>query len=212
MKKRLALLPILLFLFAFTCDNEELNEDIQVIEPVVTDPGTEDPGTEEPGTEDPATLTGDWDLVSFSFDISTSTDFSGQVLEVSFIGETTEANYIITLTEDTFSGAGSYTYLASGTANGTEIPPTEYTLNDVTSDGNYSTDGNTMTTSGSFFEFDFGGQVETGSFDGPQTAEYELSEDGDTITFSQNETTVQTENGVETTITNISTSVFQRIE
>jgi hypothetical protein len=223
MGKRLLFVPVLLFLFAFSCENEDLSEDIVVEDPPVvtdpdntdpgdTDPGDTDPGDTDPGNTDPASLVGTWQLESLSFDFTTSTDFNGQMIESNFIGALTQSDFTLTLTESTYTGMGSYSYDISGTANGMEIPSSNYTLTDVSTSGNYSVDGNVLTTDGQLFEFDFGGQVEAGSFDGPQSSEFELSADGNTLTFNQDETSVDNENGVEVTSTTISTSVFQRVD
>jgi len=209
MRKVLVFFPILIFLFAFTCENESLDEDIQVDLPPVTDPGT-DPGT-NPG-EGSDVLVGTWELVELTFDFSTSADFEGQIIESDIVGTITESDFSIVFSETTFNGSGSYTYDISGSANGVDIPLTTYTLNSVNSNGNYSVEENTITADGQFYEFDFGNQIETGAFDGPQSANFELSNDGNTLSFSQDETTVNTDNGVETTITTISNSVYQKVE
>ena len=91
----------------------------------------------------------------------------------------------------------------------TETYTDSYT--NVTGGGNYSTNGNIMTVDGQFFEFDLEG-APTDVASGEQMAEFQLSNDGQTLTFFQDETITQNEAGFEATVEVVSTSVWQKVE
>ena len=55
--------------------------------------------------------------------------------------------------------------------------------------------------------------VDTSAFEGEQTATFQLSDDGQTLTFTQDDVTTQTDptTGTEITINNNSTSVWSKL-
>jgi len=195
MKKLLALFCLFSLLTAFTCENEPLEGDIE---------------TNFENTDDD--LLGEWSLVEFSSSISTVTDFSGQLIESDIDIESTTVDYTLNFTANNYTTSGSYSYVADVVANGFEVTGEPYTLENVSGSGSYSTNGNEMTVDGAFFEFELDGMVETGVFDEEQTAPYQISDDGQTLTFTQNETTTQTDDATGTVITidNNSISVWSK--
>ena len=96
-------------------------------------------------------------------------------------------------------------------ANGKNIEGEPYTLEDVTGTGNYSINGNEMTIDGAFFEFTFDG-MDSSAFEEEQTVTFQITDNGQTLTFTQNDTTTETDalTGATVTSTQASTSVWQR--
>ena len=195
MKKFLALFCLFSLLTAFTCENEPLEDDFD---------------TSFENTNDD--LLGEWILVEFSSSIQTVTNFAGQVIESDIDIESTTVDYTLNFTANNFTTNGSYSYVADVVANGFEVSGEPYTLENVSGSGNYSTNGNEMTVDGQFFEFEFNGMVDTGAFEGEQTATYQISDDGQTLTFTQDEIITQNDptTGTVITIDNNSTSVWSR--
>ncbi|WP_299336170.1 hypothetical protein [uncultured Psychroserpens sp.] len=198
MKKISYLLCLFVLLSAFTCENEPLegdfvNEDI-----------------DNPGGGGDVTLVGTWALVDFTADINTQTSFGGIDFVVDFLTEATDSDYILEFTETSYTVNGDYELTSSTTVNGETTSYTD-SYTDVSGSGVYSTDGNEMTVDGSFFELDVDG-VEMEVLQGEQTATYELSADGQTLTFSQNDVETQNEGGAETTTIIVSESVWQKVE
>lgn len=192
MKKIVALFCLFSLLTAFTCENEPL-DDIEI-------------GSGNNNNDD---LVGTWNLVEFETSVSTNTNFQGQELSSDIEVYSTTVDYTVTFTETNFNTNGSYSYVADIVANGIEVSGEPYTLENVSGNGSYSTNGNEITTDGSFFEFSFEG-MDSSVLDGPQSATFEISSDGQTLTFSQNDTTTDTDSatGVTTTSSQVSSSVW----
>lgn len=211
MKKLLAAFCLFSLLTAFTCENEPLDFEEEVSE--TNNPGnTDDPdNTGTPDETDPNLLLGDWQLVEFSADLNTSTEFMGQTVSSDVQISSTTVNYNLNFTETNFTTNGSYSYETEITANGIEVPQETYTLTDVSGSGSYTTDGNEITIDGSFFEFSFDG-MDFDELTGPQTVMFQFSNNGQTLTFTQNETTTDTQasTGATVTTTQVSTSVWTR--
>jgi hypothetical protein len=192
MKKLFPLLCLFTLLFAFTCEDEPLDFDA------------------ETSTDSDPELLGEWNLVSFDASVSTTTNFQGQQISSDVDINSTTVNYTIDFTESNFNTSGSYSYIADITANGINIPAEPYTLTDVNGSGSYSVNGNEMTIDGSFFEFSFQG-MDFEELQGEQTANFQITDNGQTLTFSQNETTTDTDpTGATVTSTQVSTSVWTR--
>ncbi len=192
MKKLLALLCLSTLFFAFTCENEPLDFD-----------------PETGGTD--AALLGEWNLSGFEVSLNTSTDFQGVEITSDLEVYSTTEDYTLNFAANSYTTNGSYSYIAEITANGIVIPAEPYTLDNVSGSGNYSVNGNEITVDGSFFEFTFEG-MDFSELDGEQTATFEISDNGQTLTFSQNETTTETDatTGAVVTSTQVSTSVWTR--
>jgi hypothetical protein len=195
MKKLSAFLCLFTLFFAFTCENEPLDFEPETGETEVTDEA----------------LLGVWNLTEFDVEVGTSTNFQGQQIASEVEIYSTTVDYTLNFTESNFTTNGSYSYIADVTANGIDVPSEPYTLDNVSGSGSYSVDGNEMTVDGSFFEFSFEG-MDFSQLDGEQTAPFTLSNDGQTLTFSQNETTTDNDEatGAAITSTQVSTSVWSR--
>ena len=197
MKKFTYLFCLFILCSAFTCENEPLEGDF-VTEEV-------DPDNQVNGS-----LVGSWSLVSMDADITTTTSFQGFDFSGVFNAEVTDSDYTLVFAEDTYTVSGDYEMTITSTFDGvTETYTDSYT--NVTGGGNYSTNGNIMTVDGQFFEFDLEG-APTDVASGEQMAEFQLSNDGQTLTFFQDETITQNEAGFEATVEVVSTSVWQKVE
>ncbi|MDH7913784.1 hypothetical protein [Winogradskyella sp. SYSU M77433] len=195
MKRLISLFCLFTLLTAFTCENEPLDSDVQTN---VTNPNPD------------INLIGTWDLVEFSTTLGNTMEFAGQTIVSDLDITGTEYNYTLEFTENSYTTNGSYSYVASVLFDGVEMSSEPYTLESVS--GNYSIDGNEMTVDGQFFEFSYEGEVDSSAFEGEQTATYELSDDGQTLTFVQDEVIVTEDSTTGTVVTsNVSgTSVWQR--
>ncbi|MDB9782133.1 hypothetical protein OAE03_00795 [Winogradskyella sp.] len=196
MKKLLAFLCLFSLLTAFTCENEPLDFDAD---------------TSVGGTD--IELFGEWNLSEFTVDLTTTTDFQGQTISSVIVVNSTATDYALNFIGNNFTTNGNYSYVANIVVNGAEVSNELYTLNNVMGSGTYSTSGNVMTIDGSFFEFDFQG-ADTSTLDGPQTATFQISDNGVILTFTQNENTTETDptTGAIVSVSNSSTSVWTRGE
>lgn len=194
MKKLFPLLCLFTLLFAFTCEDEPLDFDV-----------------ESSNNNTDSELIGEWNLSSFDISVSTTTNFQGQEISSDIEIYSTTVDYELDFTQNNFNTNGSYSYIADVTANGISVPTESYTLNNVNGSGSYSVSGNEMTVDGSFFEFTFEG-MDFAELDGEQTANFEITNNGQTLTFSQNETTneIDATTGAEITSSVVSTSVWTR--
>ncbi|WP_299129192.1 hypothetical protein [uncultured Winogradskyella sp.] len=195
MKKIVKLFCLFSLLTAFSCENEPLDDGI------------------ETGAINTEGLIGAWDLVEFSSSLSTSTNFEGQIIASEVEIESTTVDYVVNFTASSFIANGSYSYVTDIVANGVEISGEAYNLENVSGSGNYSTNGNEITIDGSFFEFEFEGMADTAAFEGEQILTFQISEDGQNLTFIQNEVTTETDPTTQTeiTINNNSISVWTKL-
>ena len=198
-KSLLPFLSLFILLSAFTCENEPLDYDQESIDSI----------NNSNNSSNNADLVGTWDLVSFDVDMTSSFDPGTGMMITDLIVESTEVDYQVTFTATNFNTEGWYSYNTQIETAGMIINDS-YTMEDVTGSGTYTTDGNQMTTQGSFFEFTFEG-MDDSLFDDEQTGTYEISADGQTLTFTQDETTVNTDAGYEIEIDIISTSIWQKV-
>lgn len=192
MKKLSVLLCLFTLFFAFTCENEPLDFDVE-------------------SSQTDSDLLGDWSLVEFSVQVSTSTDFQGQVISSDIDIYSTTVDYALNFTGSNFTTSGGYSYVADIVANGMNVEGEPYTLENVSGSGSYSVNVNEMTIDGSFFEFSFEG-MDFAELSGEQTATFEISDNGQTLVFSQDDTTTETDSatGLTTTSTQVSSSVWVR--
>ena len=198
-KSLLPFLSLFILLSAFTCENEPLDYDQESINSI----------NNSNNSSNNADLVGTWDLVSLDLDMTSSFDPGTGMMITDLIVESTEVDYQLTFTATNFNTEGWYSYNTQIETAGMIINDS-YTMEDVTGSGTYTTDGNQMTTQGSFFEFTFEG-MDDSLFDDEQTGTYEISADGQTLTFTQDETTVNTDAGYEIEIDIISTSIWQKV-
>ncbi|KAA5827934.1 hypothetical protein FPF71_03580 [Algibacter amylolyticus] len=100
-------------------------------------------------------LPGNWELISYTNDGSTSTNFQGNPLRTTFTGKAINIDYILTFTENpnkAFTENSSLDFEITSSANGTSSTETS-TINNITSESDWSRDGNILTFSGDFGSF-----------------------------------------------------------
>ena len=194
MKKLLFYLPVFIFLTAFTCDDEPLDSDI-------------DTSFNTPNT---GFFTGDWEAVTFDTMVTTLTDFDGQEFTSVSDIEGENFDYIISFASDTYTTSGSYDLKVVVSINGEAQNETVQSYENVSGFGSYSVNGNTMTVSGTFFEYEFDG-MESSALGGEQEAEFVLSDNGQTMTFNQNQEIIQNAGGIQTVTTVTSTTVLHKL-
>lgn len=198
MKKLLAFLSFLTLLTAFSCDNEPVDDGLS--------------SGSNNNNNNSGDLVGVWDLVEFDITMTTETNFAGQEISSDIEVFSTATDYTVEFTESSFLTNGNYTYNANVVINGITATDDSFTLDNVTGNGSYSTSGEEMTIDGSFFEFDFQG-MDSSVLEGEQTLTYAITDNGNTLTFTQNETTTESDaaTGIEVTNTTNSTSVWTRV-
>lgn len=189
MKKFLGLLSLFTLLTAFTCENEPLDTDLS-----------------NASTTTNLDLVGAWDLQEFSVTLNSSTSFEGQTFSSDIDIASTEVDYVVEFTQSSFVTNGSYSYSTNVVFDGETISSEPQSLENVTGNGTYSTSGDEMTVDGSFFEFEFDG-MDNSVLQGEQTANFEISNDGQTLTFTQIETVTETDSMTGTEIVNSVNSI-----
>ncbi|MCH2194298.1 hypothetical protein [Kordia sp.] len=198
MKKTSLLLLIFISLTAFTCENEALDDGVE-----------ETANTNN--TNNPGTLLGTWRAVSLEADIQTTTTILG--IPISTTGTITgvDLDYTVTFTENTYVATGDYSIESSFSIAGEAPTTTTQSLTDQTNSGNYEDVGNnTIVTNDPFFTITTPG-VDTSAITGePQQLTYQLSADGQTLTFVQDQQEIQTQDGIEYSVDVSSVSVFSR--
>ncbi|MGR7814081.1 hypothetical protein [Lacinutrix undariae] len=200
MKKISFLLCLFVAFTVFNCQNETLDEDLLDI----TNPGVS--GNPSGSTEG---LVGEWELVSFTSTVNTLSNAAGTEIESNVDIESTTTDYIMIFEASTFSAAGSYEYNTDLTVAGTNITDS-YLLEDVTGSGSYTTSGNTMTVDGAFYEFTYEG-IEQPELDADQTAQFEITNNGETLTFTESSTETQELSGFSVQVTKTGMSIWARI-
>jgi hypothetical protein len=196
MRKLGLLLSCFIVLSAFTCDNEPLEGDFED-GTLITNPTQ--------------SILGEWTLVNFEVAISSATELEGTTVETNLAIDSFDPDYDLVFTANTFTTNGSYSYNTSITI-GDQAPINDsYTIEDVNGSGTYTTSGNEMTIQGSFFDFTFEGIDDSFLDTEDQTATFTLSADGNTLTFSQNETEVNNQGGTSVSTTTVSTSIWSRV-
>jgi len=195
MKKIGLLLSCFIILSAFTCENEPLDDGLD---------GFTD------NNPSSSSIEGEWTLVSFDLSVNTVTDALGNVIETDIVVDSYDPNYNVVFTSNTFTTNGSYSYNTEVTVLG--ITTTDsYDMENVSGSGTYTTSGNEITVNGSFFEFTFDGIDDSIFNQDEQTVTYSISNGGNTLTFNQNETTVDDSSGFTVTTTQVSTSIWNRV-
>lgn len=191
MKKITFLLSCFILLSAFTCEDEPLDSDI-------------DPAI--PSTSNNSDIIGDWDMIEFSATISSSVDMGGETSEIFIVAEGEEFDYVVSFDGVNYTTQGDYIITTTTSVDGVSLGTDTTPYSNVMSSGFYLIDDTVMTIDGSFMEID---GTEFGSGD-PQTSNFNLSADGQTLTFIQDEQQTQVEGGFDTVVTITSTTVLQR--
>ncbi len=198
MKKASLLLVIFVSLTAFTCENEILDADID-------QSATLDTGSAA------TSLIGTWEAVSLDADIQTATTLLGLSTTVDSDIVGTDLDYTVTFTEDTYTATGSYGISMTTSFNGETPMTTTQGGNVTTESGSYENVGpTTMILDEPFYTFNVPGADTSAVTGEPQELEYSISADGQTLTFVQNQQDVQSLEGIEISVSVMSTSVFTR--
>lgn len=186
------LLPLLsLVLVLFSCENEALEGEFLSL---------------EGGSS--SSLIGTWALVDFNNTISNTGEVSGTTINSNTTIDGMNPNYNMTFIPGSFSALGSYGYNVNSTVNGVNSTQDIF-LTDVTGAGDYSVSGNTMTVDGSFFTLEYQG-VDFSQAQGAQTINFSISEDGQTLAFTQESTETNTVSGGAITAVVSGTSVWSK--
>ena len=153
---------------------------------------------------------GDWEIITFETETATEITFMNQTTlsDTEIVGF--DMDYVVTFTENTFLTAGDYSMRLILTLNGMEMQNADQTYNNVSGSGSYSTNGNILTTDGSFFEFEFQG-VDTSEYSGPQTIQFAFSNGGQTLTTIQQQEISENQGGIETTTIVNSVTVLNKL-
>jgi hypothetical protein len=199
MKKISILFTLFVLLTAFTCENEALDEELvnqefENIDNIDIDPS----------------LIGSWILVDMNAEITAESSFEGFEFMSQFSVEINNSDYVLVFDEANYTVSGDYELIVASTFNN-ETTTTVDSYTNVEGFGTYSTNGNIMTVDGSFIEFDFEGmpmEIDQGE----QSVEYELSANGQTLTFNQDDVETTNEGGAASTTTTLSTSVWQKLD
>ncbi len=159
---------------------------------------------------DPTTnsLLGAWTAVAFTADVESTSTFNGSTTTSHSSIEGSNLNYDLTFTNTDFATNGSYDVAAVTSVDGSVVSSTNESYTNVSGTGPYSTSGNVITISESFFTVSVNGMPAAGSGQ-EQHANYEINSDGELV-FSQNEEMTTTDSGVMVTTTSISNSTWKR--
>ena len=198
-KSLLHFLSLFILLTAFTCENESLDYDQEAINSL----------NNNNSNTNNANLIGTWDLISFDVDMVSSINLPTGITITDIIVSSTSTDYQVTFTNSEFTTTGSYSYDTFIESVGISQQD-NLTVSNVSGSGTYTTDGNQITTEGAFFDLTFEG-ADMSAFEDNQTSNYSISADGQTLTFSQNQTTLQSNNGFETEIDVVAESVWQKV-
>ena len=198
-KSLLPFLSLFILLTAFTCENESLDYDQEAINSL----------NNNNSNTNNANLIGTWDLISFDVDMVSSINLPTGITITDIIVSSTSTDYQVTFTNSEFTTTGSYSYDTFIESVGISQQD-NLTVSNVSGSGTYTTDGNQITTEGAFFDLTFEG-ADMSAFEDNQTSNYSISADGQTLTFSQNQTTLQSNNGFETEIDVVAASVWQKV-
>jgi len=154
------------------------------------------------------TLEGTWKVKSLIADTKTTSEGAGISISSEALIEGQNMNYEVTFEETTWTTSGDYSLSYDFKVDGMEVPLDDVTLSDVSGNGSYSTDGNIMTISGAFFEFEIQG-MDFSELNSEQMTEYEINSNGELV-FSQNEVITNSDSGITTITTVVSESVWEK--
>ncbi|OBX21114.1 MULTISPECIES: hypothetical protein [Bizionia] len=195
--KSFTLLSLSIFFITFTaCDNEPLDRGLNTLN--------------SSNNTNSSSFIGDWEIVSFETETDT---------EITFMGETNtsnndivglDMNYIVSFTENTFETAGDYSMHLITSFNGSVLQEQTETYSNVSGSGTYTVSGNTLTTDGAFFEFEFQ-DVDMSDYAGEQTVQYAFSNGGQTLTIIQTQEISEDQGGIESTTLVYSVTIMNKL-
>lgn len=154
-------------------------------------------------------LTGEWTAIAFSADISSQIGSGATTTATRTIVVGSNFDYDLVFGGSDWSTSGSYDTELSAEATGINIPATNTSVTGVEGSGTYTTEDDIITIQGSMFEYDMSRMGMTSINNDAQTISYSINSDGE-LTFSQDETTVTSMNGISFTTSMKSNSVWVR--
>lgn len=167
MRKFVCLYAIISFCFT-SCDNESIDDALLDL-------------VDQPGGPGNTSLVGDWMLQSLDYNGTTTTTAAGLTISSDFVGASANENFDVTFNADgTFITNGSYDIVLTATTQGITTTDTQTITGG--SVGNYTATSSTLTTTTALFAYNV--DVTSGTDPTqPQTSDYVLSPDGQTMTF-----------------------------
>ena len=162
-------------------------------------------GDDEPALTE-ASIIGTWKAVSFTADVASTAEVFGTATTTTSSIEGSNFDYEVTFDDTKFMTNGSYDISYSISVNGADFPVPDQEVRDISGDGTYSVDGNTMTINGAFYEFEANG-IDYSALDEGQTVEYEINGNGELI-ITQDEEIKVNQGGVTSTTNIVSKSVW----
>lgn len=214
MKKISFLLCLFVLLTAFTCEDESIDEELvnqEVLNDNTNNNNGGNSGNNGNNGNSSASLVGTWTLIDFDVDLTSTTDAGGQIFVIDFTTEMISSDYNLVFTETEYTVSGDYELSSSTSIDGMPNDTYTDTYTDVFGEGTYTTNGNIMSINGSFLDFEVDG-MPANVDDVDQDANFELSDDGQTLTFNQDEEQIQSDNGFDVTTVTVATSVWQKID
>ena len=199
--KSFTILSFSIFFITFTaCDNEPIDSGII----------NQSNNSNNTGGGDNSSFVGDWETISFETQTTTNMTFMGEtsISNNEIVG--VDMDYIVSFTESAFVTSGNYSMHLITLFNGVEMQNVTETYPDVSGSGTYTTNGNTLTTDGAFFEFDFEG-VDTSEYSEGQSIQFTFSNGGQTLKMVQYEEVTINQSGAETTTIINSVTIMNRL-
>lgn len=168
-------------------------------------------GGDENNVNPDAVLAGTWEAQEFTANVTTKTEFSGEVTEMKIDIEGKNLDYQLTISETAYNTEGSYGYEGNMEVGGDKSSFDE-SVSNVNGNGTYRVEADEFISDGAFFDFDFQG-MNIAAAQGETKATILKLTDTELI-FSQDEeeTIEQTQGGTTFTITSKteSRSVWKR--
>lgn len=164
-------------------------------------------GADEDNEVSPEDLVKTWNLVSVDVEVNSTTVSNGETYSSMSEMTGTNPNYTLTMEDATWTTSGGYDIELVTQFNGETFPMQEQSYTNVSGQGSYTADGETITINGSFFSFEVDG-VDLTALGDAQTADYEINGNGQLI-IKQNETMESNTNGITSSTTMISNSVWE---
>lgn len=134
-------------------------------------------------------LLGDWELISYTTNGSTTTNFQGESLTAIFSGEALNIDYIMTFTENpnkAITENSSFDFELNSSVNGESTTDTT-TINNLNAESEWSRNGNILIISGEFGSFDTNAPLLEDDIANPEYIIEELTENTLVITTSVSE-------------------------
>lgn len=163
---------------------------------------------DDSGSDTSGTLVGTWEMVSFDYSGSTTTEFQGQTIISDFDGVGQNLDYTLAFTENPneFEGQGSYDIELTSTIAGESTTQVQ-SIEDTNSTGTYTRAGNTITFEGTLVSV--GDMVPVAPQGNNEATISELT--NTTLRITQETTQEQMVSGASVSFTLTSEIVFNRL-